>query len=52
MKATVLKAFGDKENGNLLYMPGDEFDADAKRVDELEKAGYVKRFTRTKRTKE
>ena len=51
MKATVLIAFGDKENGNVLYMPGDEFSADEKRVAELEAAGYVKRIAETtKRT--
>lgn len=53
MKATVLIAFGDKENGNALYMPGDEFNADAKRIAELETAGFVKRSEpKRRRTKE
>lgn len=50
MKATVLIPFGDKENGNFLYMPGDEFEGVQKRITELEKAGYVKRAP-SKRTK-
>ena len=52
MKATVLTAFGDKENGNALYMPGDEFNAEEKRISELEKAGFVKRVRRRTTKKE
>lgn len=43
MKATVINAFGDSENADKLYMPGDEFEAAEKRIAELEAGGFVKR---------
>lgn len=43
MKATVIKEFGDKENNDRLYLPGNEFEAAEKRVADLEVKGYVKR---------
>lgn len=42
MKATVIRPFGDKLNGNKIRNIGDSFSADEKRVAELEAKGFVK----------
>lgn len=43
MRAKVKVAFGDRENGDRLYLPGDAFDGSAGRIAELEEGGFVAR---------
>ena len=43
MKASVIKAFGDKSDGNRLYMPGDVFESGDARIADLESQGFVVR---------
>lgn len=41
MEARVIKAFGDKSDGDRLYMPGDSYEADEARIAELQDGGFV-----------
>lgn len=42
MEARVIRAFGDKDDSNRLYVPGDVYEADEARVAELQAGGFVK----------